>query len=81
MKNAVYVSDQAQSYMKFYLQDKVTTLLGKVAIELDVHLRFVVNLKKIEDDTQLLAGSIFCSVKKISQKAVNVMILQKSTEN
>jgi len=46
LKNAVYVSDQAQGYMKFDLQDKVTTLLGKVAIELDVHLRFVVHLKK-----------------------------------
>lgn len=73
------LSDQAQGYQKFDLQDKVTSLLRKVATELDVHVCLVVHPKKVEDDTQLSAGSIFGSAK-TSQEADNVLILQKSAD-
>ncbi len=73
------LSDQAQGFQKFDLQDKVTSMLRKIATELDVHVCLVVHPKKVEDDTQLSAGSIFGSAK-ISQEADNVFILQKSAE-
>lgn len=73
------LSDQAQGYQKFDLQDKVSSMLRKIATELDVHVCLVVHPKKVEDDTQLSAGSIFGSAK-ITQEADNVMILQKSAE-
>lgn len=54
-------------------------MLRRLATELDVHVCLVVHPKKVDDDTQLSAGSIFGSAK-ISQEADNVMILQKSAE-
>lgn len=54
-------------------------MLRKLATDLDVHVCLVVHPKKVDDDTQLTAGSIFGSAK-ISQEADNVMILQKSAD-
>jgi len=45
------LSDQAQGYNKFDLQDKVTSLLRSLATQLNVHVVLVVHPKKVEDDT------------------------------
>ena len=68
------LSNQAKGYSKFDLQDQVTGLLRKLATDLNVHVVLVVHPKKVDDDTQLSAGSIFGSAK-ISQEADTVMIL------
>ncbi len=73
------LSDQAQGFQKFDLQDKVSSMLRKLATECNVHVCLVVHPKKVDDDTQLSAGSIFGSAK-ISQEADNVFILQKSAD-
>ena len=52
-------------------------MLRRLATELNVHVVLVVHPKKVDDDTQLSAGSIFGSAK-ISQEADTVMILQKT---
>lgn len=68
------LSDQAQGYQKFDLQDKVTSMLRQLATKYNVHIFLVVHPKKVEDDTQLNASSIFGS-SKITQEADNVFIL------
>lgn len=68
------LSNQAEGYRKFDLQDRVTTELRRLATEEDIHIFLVVHPKKVEDDTQLNAGSIFGS-SKITQESDNVVIL------
>ena len=74
------LSDQAVGYQKFDLQDRVTSMLRQLATKYNVHIFLVVHPKKVEDDTNLNASSIFGS-SKITQEADNVFILQKATEN
>jgi twinkle protein len=45
------LSNQAEGFKKFDLQDKVTSELRKLATELDIHIFLVVHPKKVEDDT------------------------------
>lgn len=45
------LADQAQGYSKFDLQDRVTSLLRRIATDLNVHVCLVVHPKKVEDDT------------------------------
>ena len=74
------LSDQAVGYQKFDLQDRVTSMLRQLATKYNVHIFLVVHPKKVEDDTNLNASSIFGS-SKITQEADNVFILQKASEN
>jgi len=73
------LSNQAGGYQKFDLQDKVTAMLRRLATESNVHVFLVVHPKKVEDDTNLNASSIYGS-SKLTQEADSVMILQKSSE-
>ena len=54
-------------------------MLRQLATKYNVHIFLVVHPKKVEDDSQLNASSIFGS-SKITQEADNVFILQKSPD-
>ena len=70
------LSNQAEGYSKFDLQDKVISDFRNMASERDVHICIIIHPKKVDDDTNLSVSSIYGSAK-ASQEADNVMILQK----
>ena len=71
------LSQQAEGYQKFDLQDKVINDLRRLATEKNVHIFLIIHPKKVEDDNNLNVASIFGSAKS-TQEADTVMILQKS---
>lgn len=68
------LSNQAEGYQKFDLQDKVITSLRQLATDKNVHVFIIIHPKKVEDDNNLNVSSIFGSAKS-TQEADNVMIL------
>lgn len=68
------LSQQASGVKQFELQDKVASLLRKLATDLNVHICVIIHPKKVEDDNNLNVGSIFGTAK-ISQEADSIMIL------
>lgn len=57
------LSQQAEGYMKFDLQDKVISELRRICTEKNIHIMLIIHPKKVEDDTQLDVSSIFGTAK------------------
>lgn len=70
------LSQQAQGFQKFELQDRVISDLRRLATEKKVHIMLIIHPKKVEDDTKLDTNSIFGTAKS-TQEADSVVILQK----
>lgn len=70
------LSNQADGYQKFDLQDKVISDFRRMATERDVHVCIIIHPKKVEDDSNLSVSSIYGSAK-AAQEADTVMILQR----
>jgi len=47
------LSNQADGYQKFDLQDKVINMLRALATEKNIHIFLIIHPKKVEDDTNL----------------------------
>jgi len=68
------LSQQAEGYQKFDLQDKVINKLRSLATDKNIHIFLIIHPKKVEDDNNLNVSSIFGSAKS-TQEADTVMIL------
>ena len=59
------LSNQAEGYSKFDLQDKVISDFRNMATERDVHICLIIHPKKVEDDCNLNTSSIYGSAKAV----------------
>jgi len=69
------LSNQAEGFQIFSLQERLVSELRKLATELNIHIALIIHPKKLDaDDSKLSIGSIFGTAK-VTQEADNVYII------
>lgn len=70
------LSDQAEGYEKFDLQDRTVGRLRNIATNMNVHVTVVIHPKKVDEGVDLGIHTIFGSSKSV-QEADNVWMIQQ----
>ena len=70
-----FLSNQAEGYQKFDLQDKVMSRFRRMATNYSVHIIVVIHPRKTDDGEDIQISSIYGS-SKATQEADNIWVLQ-----
>jgi len=73
-----FLSNQAEGFQRFDLQDRVMSRLRKMATNHSVHIIVVIHPRKTDDGEDIQISSVYGS-SKATQEADNVWIIQNRT--